>query len=148
MRRGGLIHNLFVGFLAILASLAFVATAVAAWTHQTALVTDRFVGVVTNATADPQVADTLSARVADQVVSRLSLEQRLIDLLPDRLDRLAQPATQAVHDRLELAVHNLLSNPDFQVHLTAALTRLHAGFLNLVDGNAQFFTTTNGKVTL
>src|SRR3954452_3592623 len=148
MRRGGLIHNLFVGFLAILASLTFVATAVGGWTHQTALVTDRFVGIVSNVTTDPQVADSLGTRVADQVVVRLSLEQRLANLLPDRLDQLAAPVTTAVHDRIDLAVVNLLSNPQFQEHLTNALTRLHAGFLNLVDGNAQFFTTTNGKVTL
>src|SRR3954452_6266652 len=148
MRRGGLIHNLFVGFLAILTSLTFVATAVGGWTHQTALVTDRFVGIVSNVTTDPQVADSLGTRVADQVVTRLALEQRLANLLPDRLDRLAEPVTTAVHDRIDLAVVNLLSNPQFQTHLTNALTRFHAGFLNLVNGDAQFFTTTNGKVTL
>jgi hypothetical protein len=148
MRHGGVIHNLFVGFLAILASLAFVATALAGWTHQTALVTDRFVGVISDVTTDPQVAQSLGTRVADQVVARLALEQRLANLLPDQLDRLAPPVTVAVHDRIDLAVVNLLSNPQFQAHLTNALTRFHAGFLNLVDGNAEFFTTTNGKVTL
>jgi hypothetical protein len=148
MRRGGLIHNFFVGFLAILASLTFVVTAVAGWTHQTALVTDRFVGVVSSVTTDPQVVDSLGTRVATQVVTRLALEQRLANLLPDQLDRLAVPVTAAVEERIDKAVVNVLTNPQFQSHLTSALARLHSGFLNLVDGNAEFFTVTNGKVTL
>src|SRR3954465_14964995 len=107
MRRRGPIRNLFVGFLAILASLAFVATALAGWTHQTALVTDRFVGVVSDVTTDPQVADSLGARVADQIVTRLGLEQRLANLLPDRLDRLAQPLTASARERVPPGVGNL-----------------------------------------
>src|SRR3954463_5952414 len=111
MRRGGLIHNLFVGFLAILASLTFVATAVGGWTHQTALVTDRFVGIVSNVTTDPQVADSLGTRVADQVVTRLALEQRLANLLPDRLDRLPPPGAAAVPDCILYPSLKLLRNP-------------------------------------
>jgi len=148
MRKGGLIHNVFVGLLVLLASLAFTATAIAGWTHQTALVTDKFVGVITGATSNPQVVDSLGTRVADQVVDRLGLEQRLTNLLPPALDRLAQPVTQAVHDRIATATQNLLSSPAFQQHWSNALTALHAGFLNIVSGNSQYFTTTNGKLTL
>ena len=53
MRRGGLVHNLFVGFLVLLTGLAFVLTAVAGWTHQTALVSDRFVAVVEQRRHEP-----------------------------------------------------------------------------------------------
>jgi hypothetical protein len=148
MRTGGLIHNVFVGLLVLLAALAFTATAIAGWTHQTALVTDRFVSVITTATADPEVVDSLGTRVADQVVDRLGLEQRLTNLLPPALDRLAEPLTEAVHDRIATATQNLLGSPGFQQHWTNALTRLHAGFLNVVNGNSQYFTTTNGKLTL
>lgn len=148
MRKGGLIHNIFVGLLVLLAGLAFTATAIGGWTHQTALVTDRFVGAVAGATTDPQVIDSLGERVADQVVDRLDLQQRIANLLPDTLDRLAQPLTAAIHDRIETATENLLSSPSFQARWTTALAALHAGFLNVVNGNSQYFTTTNGKLTL
>jgi hypothetical protein len=146
MRR--LLHNAAVGLLILVSSLTFVLTAIAGWSHQTALNTDRFVGVVTDVTSDPQVVDSLSARVADQVVTRLGLEQRVANLLPDSLDRLAVPVTEAVHDRIDAAVSKLLTNAQFQTFWTNALTRLHAGLLNIVDGKAEFFTTTNGKLTL
>jgi hypothetical protein len=143
-----LVHNLFVGALVLLTALAFTATAVAGWTHQTALVSDRFVAVVNGVVTDPQVADSMGQRVADQVVERLGLQQRVTDLLPPRLAGLAVPVTQAVHDAIDKAVDNLLSNPQFQTLLTAALERLHTGLLNVVNGNSDYFTTTNGKLTL
>jgi len=146
-RRRGIIHNVFVGLLVFLASLTFVATALAGWTHQTVLVTDRFVGVITTATESPQVADSLGERLADQVILRLGLQQRLQNLLPDNLDRLAQPVTEALHDRIAAATTNLLSSPTFQDRVSGALTRLHAGVLNIINGDAQYFTTTNGKLT-
>lgn len=148
MRKGGVLHNLFVGLLVVLASLAFTATAIAGWTHQTALVSDRFVAVVANATSDPQVVDNLGERVAIQVVERLDLEQRLQNLLPPALDRLAQPVTQAVQNRIATATDNVLSSPGFQENWRTALGALHTGFLNVVNGNSRYFTTTNGKLTL
>src|SRR4051794_1107170 len=107
------LHNALVGLLLLVASLAFVLTSVAGWTHQTALDPNRFVAVVTNATTDPQVIDSLGARIADQVVTRLALEQRLANLLPDALDRLAVPVAQAVHDRIDRATTNVLSSAEF-----------------------------------
>src|SRR5213595_2975569 len=131
------IHNVAVGLLLLLAAVTFTGTAIAGWTHQTALVTDRFVGVVTDVTADPAVIASVSTRVADQVVTRLALEQRLLNLRPDALDRLAQPVAQAVDERLASAIGKLLISPQFQEHWTNALTRLHSGFLNIVEGDAQ-----------
>ena len=148
MRKRGIIHNLFVGLLVLLASLTFVVTAIAGWTHQTALVTDRFVATVTDATTDPAVIDSLGTRIADQVVDRVGLEQRLSDQLPGPLSRLAVPLTQAVHDRIEQAADKVLSSPQFQGYFATALGGLHAGLLNVVNGNSQYFTTTNGKLTL
>jgi hypothetical protein len=148
MRKRGFIHNAFVGVLVILAGLSFATTAIAGWTHQTALVTDRFVGVVSSAIEQPQVATNLGERVADQIVTRLDLEQRLTNALPDKLDRLAIPVTDAVHDKIAQATTDLLANPNFQDRLTTLLGRLHTGFLNVVNGDSQYFTTTDGKLTL
>lgn len=148
MRQGGFFHNLFVGLVVLAASITFVLSSVAAWTHQTVLGTDRFVTVVTDATSKPQVIDSLGARLADQVVVTLGLEQRLTNVLPPALDRLAAPLTQAVHDRIETATVNLLSDPTFQTHFASLIAELHTGVLNIIDGNAQYFTTTNGKLTL
>lgn len=142
------IHNFFAVVLIALASLSFALTAVAAWAHQTALVTDRFVGVVSDVTSDPQVVDKLSSTLADQVVAKLALQQRLENLLPDVLDRLAAPLTSTVHDRIETASSNLLSSPEFQARWVSALTRVHAGFLNVVNGNGQFVGVVDGKLTV
>jgi hypothetical protein len=143
-----LIHNLFVGLLVVLAGAAFAATAAAAWVHQTALVSDRFVGVVSTAIEQPQVASSLGERVADQVVTRLALEQRLTNVLPPELERLAIPVTDAVQEKIASATTQLIASPTFQDHLTAAVKRLHSGLLNVVNGDSQYFTTTNGKLTL
>ncbi len=148
MRQRGVVHNAFVGLLVLLAALTATATAVGAWTHQTALVDDRFVAVVTNATSDPQVIDALGTKIADQVVDRFALQQRLSERLPGQLNRLAEPVTQAIHDRIASAVEKLLSSQQFHDVFTVALARLHTGFLNIVNGNSEYFTTTDGKLTL
>ena len=142
------LHNAIVGLLLLTGSIAFVLTAVAGWTHQTALDPNRFVTVVTDATTDPQVIESLGTRIADQVVTRLGLEARLANLLPDALDRLALPVTEAVHDRIGIATTKVLSSAEFQQFWAAALARLHTGLLAIVNGNAEFFTTTNGKLSL
>ena len=148
MHKRGIIHNFFVGLLVLLASLTFVVTAIAGWTHQTALVSDRFVATVTSATTDPAVINSLGTRIADQVVDKLGLQQRLSAQLPGPLSRLAEPLTQAVHDQIELAADKVLSSPQFQSFFATALTGLHNGLLNVVNGNSAYFTTTNGKLTL
>ena len=148
MRKRGLVHNVFVGLLVVLASVSFAATAIAGWTHQTALVQDRFVSVVTGATTDPAVIDSLGTRIADQVVDKLGIQNRLSAQLPGPLSRLAEPVTPAVHDRIEQAADKVLSSPEFQTFFATALGKLHTGFLNVVNGNSAYFTTTNGKLTL
>lgn len=142
------VHNAVAVTLVVLASLSIGLTAVATWMHQTVLVTDRFVSVVSDVTSEPEVIDSVSLKLGAQVVAAIQLEQRLQNLLPDRLDRLAQPLTDTVEERITGATADLLSSETFQQRWEQALTRLHSSFLNLLHGEAQFVEVRDGKLTV
>ena len=92
----GLWHNFVTALLVVLACLSIVATTFLVWFQQTALNTDQFVAIVATSTEDPQVIEFDQPPAGDQVVTALDVENRLLELLPDRLDRLAAPFAEAL----------------------------------------------------
>jgi hypothetical protein len=141
-------HNFVATLLVVLACISLTATAVAAWSHQTLLVTDRFVAVVSDVTDDPAVLDRLGNGLSDQVVERLALEQRLANALPGPLARLAVPLTAAVNERIAAAAEKLLASEEFQSVWERALTRAHSTFLKVVRGQSEYVEEVNGKLTV
>lgn len=146
--RGGFLHNLGAIVLGTIAGLAFVLTSVTMWLQQTVLVTDNFVGLVTAVTDDPQVIDSVSTRLSIQVVDRLEVETRLQNLLPDALDRLAVPVTNALRDRLAEASSNFLTSEQFQDGWRTVLTTVHRDLVAVLRGDTENVTISNGTLTI
>ncbi len=148
MKQHHRIHNVFAILFGVLASIVFVVASMTAWFHQTVLSTDRFVGVVTNVTSDPVVIDRISTQLADQVVARLTIQQRIETLLPDRLDRLAIPVTEAIRERIAEAADQLLTDERVQGGLDSTLTLLHTRLVALLRGDAENAQIVNGTLTI
>lgn len=148
MKKHHRIHNLVAIILGVLACLVFVVASMTAWFHQTVLVTDRFVGVVADVTSDPVVIDRLSVQLSDQILERLAIQQRLEELLPDRLDRLAVTITEAIGDRITSAANQLLTNEQLQGGLDSSLSLLHSRLVSVLRGDAENVQIANGTLTI
>src|SRR5262245_3392235 len=110
----GLLHNTLTFILVIASWLLLVGSVLTVWLYGTALNTDRFVGTVTAATSDPVVLRATSERLSNQLIEGLDLEGRLVELLPDRLDRLAAPLVAAVESRMADVLDQVLSGEGAQ----------------------------------
>jgi len=144
----GIWHNFVTGLLVVLACLSIVATTFLVWFQQTALNTNNFVSIVATSTEDPQVTASIGLRLSDQIVTSLDLENRLRELLPDRLDALAAPVTQALEERMAEAVTNVLSNPDFQQAWRSILTTTHSGLVSFLRGDTTNVQIVDGTLTI
>ena len=144
----GLWHNLITGLLVVLACLSIVSTTFLVWFQQTALNTNQFVTIVATSTEDPQVIDSISLRLSNQVVTALDVENRLVELLPDRLDRLAAPFAQALEDGIADAVTRVLTAPGFQETWRSLLTATHGGMLAFLRGDTTNVQIVDGTLTI
>ena len=144
----GIWHNFVTGLLVVLACLSIVTTTFLVWFQQTALNTNNFVSIVATSTEDPQVTASIGLRLSDQIVTSLDLENRLRELLPDRLDALAAPVTQALEERMAEAVTNVLSNPDFQQAWRSILTTTHSGLVSFLRGDTTNVQIVDGTLTI
>ena len=144
----GLWHNFVTALLVVLACLSIVATTFLVWFQQTALNTNQFVAIVATSTEDPQVIESISVRFSNQVVTALDVENRLVELLPDRLDRLAAPFTAALQEGISDAVTKVLSDPGFQETWRSLLTATHGGLLAFLRGDTTNAQIVDGTLTI
>jgi len=144
----GLWHNFVTGTLVVLAVLSIVATTFLVWFQQTALNTNNFVSVVVTSTEDPRVISSISLRLSDQIITALDVENKLRELLPDRLDALAAPVAQALETGMADAVTNVLANPDVQQVWRGLLTTTHSGLIAFLRGDTANAQIVDGTLTL
>ena len=85
------VRTVIATVLGVLTVLVLVVTVVAVWAKATVLRSEPVAELVGDAIAEPDVQVALSAYLADQVAASVDLDTRLIDLLPDSLDRFAVP---------------------------------------------------------
>ncbi len=141
-------HNFVTSLFVVLACLSIVATTMLVWFQQTTLNTNQFVNIVATSTEDPQVVESISLRLSDQVVTALDVENRLTELLPDRLDPLAGRFALALEDRIAEAVSDTLSSPGFQETWRRLLTATHGGLVGLLRGEATNAQIVDGTLTI
>jgi len=142
------LHNVVAAVLVVLTTLSISFTVLAVWAHQTTLNTNRFVGLVSNATDDPVVIDSLSQKLANQIVTALDVQTRLQNILPDIADRFAAPLTEGITDRLRTAIANVLGNPQFHETFQSLLAGAHEKLLAVLRGETPNVQIANGVVTI
>jgi len=142
------LHNVVAAVLVVLTTLTISFTVLAVWAHQTTLNTDRFVGLVSKATNDPVVIDSLSQKLANQIVTGLDVQTRLQNILPDIADRFAAPLTEGITDRLRTAIANVLGNPQFHDTLESLIAGAHEKLLAVLRGDTPNVQIANGVVTI
>ena len=141
-RRGLALVALFLACLTIMLST------VAVWTHQVALKTERFTGLVSDVVGDPAVIDPLAARVSTQVVTALDVEGRIAAVLPDRAEVLAPAIANAVREAIEKRLQTALADPRVQQAMLTTVSFTHDRLVALLRGETENLTLVDGYVYL
>src|SRR5215211_3581222 len=125
-RRTSLWRDLVTWTLIVLTYLSLVLTVLCLWTRGFLFNTDRFVGVVAPIIRNGGVADALSIRASEQIVSALQIQQRAESALPERASFLAGPLAKAPTDTVADRLDDLLRNNRFACVWEEALRIVHS----------------------
>ena len=130
--------------LLVVGTLLWSAAIFGVWAQRQALDTDNWVSTSVRLLENDQIRNALAVALVDRVYDTDSVEQRLRESLPPRLDPLAAPAASGLR---EVALRNaprVLGTGAALQAWEAANRGAHAAFLALVDGRAA----PGGQVTL
>ena len=141
-------RSVLAGISLVLACITILVATIAVWAHQVAFNTDRFTALASSALEQPEVIDPLAARISSQVVTALDVQERLTNVLPERVTAIAGPVTLALQDGLTRRLETLLAEPRMQQALTNTLRFAHTRVMNLLRDQADAATVVNGQVVL
>jgi hypothetical protein len=145
------VRTLLVGLLVFLSVLSLVVGAVAVWVHETVFDTDRYVALVGPMAGDPAVTEALATYTTAAVFDALQLQTRLQSALPDGLDVLAGPVTNAARDYVHDAADTFFRSERFQQLWVQINTVAHEKVVALLRGDYAALpnvTITGGEVRL
>lgn len=139
--------------VALLIVVAFGLVAVlanhAVWLATTTLSTDRFVDTFAPLPEDPSVARALGEDVADAIVTKADVTDRITNLLPDGLSFIAVPITTAVGNVMADTATDIIGSDRFADLWSSALRVTHeATLLVLKGGERGNIEATDGTITL
>ncbi len=134
--------------LVILTCSGVLASTLVIWVESTMLNTDHFVALVAPLGSDPQVINSVSQYVADQVVTALDIQNRTANALPIDGRFLTGPLERIVHDFVQTRTADFLNSDQGQALWQAQVRRGHAGLVALLRGQTSTIGTANGTVTL
>ena len=143
-------RTIVAAVLGVLAVLLLTVGAVAVWAKATVLRSEEVAALVGEAIAESEVQAALAALVADQVQDAVGLEARLVDVLPDRLDRFAASIAAGTSAAVERALGRALAEPAVQDAIETSVERAHEQAMALLrgDGLTGGLSVDDGAVTL
>ncbi len=118
----------------LLACLAILVSGITLWAHQTVLTSAGWGGVVAGVIADPEVVDATSERVVARVSDALGVQDRVAQLLPGDMSRLAGVITGAVEQRVADGVAQVASTEQFQDIFVTANEKAHEAAMKVIRG--------------
>jgi hypothetical protein len=135
--------------LTLAAILATVVSLLGIWTFRTLTDSDLFVQRVGTIVEEPQVAEAIGVRAADQVVTALELEDRLRTRLPDELGVAAGPIATAAESYLAQGATTVVEDERFQVAWEQALQEGHRVTIAVLSGeDTRAVTTEEGLIVV
>jgi hypothetical protein len=130
--------------LLIAGGIAAVLTIFSVWAARQLLDEDRWHDTTTALVADPTVQAALANFLVEQIYENVDLSEQLQEVLPPRLDALAQPAVGALREPLTQGVQRLLASAPVQEIWDKAASLTHQQFINLVEERGKALRTPDG----
>jgi hypothetical protein len=160
------VRRVATAVLTLLTVVGVVATTVAVWQTRTALDTGRFMSVVGPVLETPEVTDAIRARLTDEVLVALAIDERLearlsdldlivsdeladaLDLTPlqrtrigslplPQLQDLAAPIASGLEGRITARIDRFVSSPRFQSLLVEGAALAHTEAVALLRGDHE-----------
>jgi hypothetical protein len=128
--------------------IAFVAT-LSMWVNRQLLDNDTWTSTSKQLIQDPEVQQSLSVYLVNQLYQNVDVAAALQERLPPSLDSLAAPFAAALHEPAATAVGFALQRPRVQQLWINALGNTHQKLVNVLENKTgDGITTGNGVVTL
>jgi hypothetical protein len=128
--------------------IAFVAT-LAMWVNRQLLDNDTWTATSKQLIQDPEVQQSLSVYLVNQLYQNVDVAAALQERLPPSLDSLAAPFAAALHEPATTAVGFALQRPRVQQLWINATGNTHQKLVNVLENKTgDGITTGNGEVTL
>jgi hypothetical protein len=142
-------RRLAVWLLVVLASvIAFLAT-LTTWVDRQLLDDNTWQTTSRKLVEDPEVRDSLSVYLVNQLYQNVNVGATLRQQLPPRLDPLAAPVAAALREPLANAVGQLLQRPRVQELWVTASSNTHERLVNVLENKTgEGVTAGDGTVTL
>ena len=150
-RRSGALgktRRILVGVLVVVSCLMVVVGAVAWWTHETLLNTDKFVAMMAPVAEQPAVQEAVAVYATDAIFNGLDVNTRIKDALPSQLSILACPSPKPSTTSRSRACRPSPPVRPFQDLWVKGLTVAHTGFIRVIRDEAPNVAVVNGDVRL
>ncbi len=149
VRRPGSAPGWLVWAMIVLASAIAIGASFNAWLNRELLDTDNWVEVSDEVLADPAVRSALSVYLVDELFSYVDVSAQLEDRLPDSLQVLAGPISQALRQPAIDGVDRLLASPKVMAAWSDANRLAHQSLVRILkDETRDGVSTTDGVVTI
>lgn len=133
---------------AFLSIIALPVALLTVWSHYLLLNTNGWVGLVGPVAQNEAVIDTVSVRLADQVVGALDIEDRVNEVLPG-LGAIVGPAVEdALHRFIAERTATAMESEQFQEIWINANREVHQRVVAVLRGEAENVQIENGQVTI
>ncbi|HET8953499.1 MAG TPA: hypothetical protein VFN44_23455 [Solirubrobacteraceae bacterium] len=133
--------------VALAALLAFFALH-AIWLNRQLLNTDNWTAASSQMLENPAIRDQTAAFLTDELYRNVDVKAEISSALPERLQFLADPAANALRERVQSATQDALQRPKVQQLWEDANRNAHELLLKVLEGGGPIVSTQGGDVVL
>jgi hypothetical protein len=134
--------------LLVLATVVVVVSSLTVFVKRDALSTPHWTNASGKLLEDPAVQNALAVYLVNQLYSRVDVEAKLRNDLPERVKPLAAPLSAALREVSLRATQALLARPETIALWKTANRIAHTQLIAVLDGGGSRLSTTNGNVVL
>jgi hypothetical protein len=120
----------------------------AIWLNRQLLNTDNWTASSSKMLENPAIRDQTAAFLTDQLYENVDVQAEISAALPQRLQFLADPAANALRDRVQTVTEDALTRPKVQELWENANRSAHELLLRVLEGGGPVVSTQGGDVVL
>ena len=141
-------RRIVTAVLIVLSCVLAPLSAIAIWTRNQVLNTDRYVRTVTPLASNPAIQNAVAINVTNTLFDNVDVGKSITDSLPKQADFLEGPINSATRQFVMSTTLRFLHTSQFQDLWKGLNRRAHAQVVNALTGQGKAVTTQNGKIYL
>jgi hypothetical protein len=141
-------HRTVVWSLIVFASVLLVLSLTANWIQRELFNTDEVANTTDEILKDEDVQEALATYSVDQLYANVDVQSEIEGRLPSGAEALAAPVTAATQQLALDVARRALASPRVQELVSTAVAGAQEQFVNLIEDEDEYVSTTGGDVTL